>query len=99
MRSYHKLWINENRDIVTYHQASELDVLIALKTPHTKSQVQSAFNLLAAAYVPRNAFGAAVWKLYSAGAAPGDPPYLTYNGPQLAATVFDFVSYEFHPEN
>ena len=95
MRSYHKLYLNETLDSVTSKPDGSHTRAIALQYPGSKAQMIAAFNLLGAAYVPRDDFGGAVWKLYSASGT----LIVTFSGPQLANDVFSFVDYANHPLN
>ncbi len=95
MRTYRKVWMNENLDVVTVHDPGTTGAaLVALQLPHSKNQIINAYNFLAAGYVPRNAFGGAVWKLYEGG---GFNLVSSFSGVQLANDVFSFVPYADHP--
>ena len=96
MRTYRKVWINETLDKVSPHATDTCITPVAIRVPHTMNQIVQAYNFLGANYVPPNAFGSAVWKLYDGG---GLVLQATFSGISLANDIFSIAPYAFHPKN
>jgi hypothetical protein len=91
MRTYRKVWINEDLDTVTAHETESNATAIALSAPVSKNQMILKFNRLGGRFAGKGA----IWKLYDV----DGNLIVTFSGPQLASDTFSWVAYPFHAEN